>query len=121
MHLYHSLSFLSNANFSYTLSVCIKSGDAGMGSFQPFDMLGTESSTGGWCFLCIFRILFNLAAITYSIPALFLNALNHLNIASHLSHFLVTILLSCMVDWAKGTGTSGEGGNWNIGGPSTDS
>ncbi|KAG7549451.1 NGN domain [Arabidopsis thaliana x Arabidopsis arenosa] len=46
------------------------SGDAGMGSFQPFDMLGTESSTG---------------------------------------------------DWAKGAGTSGEGGNWNIGGPSTDS
>jgi hypothetical protein len=71
--------------------------------------------------LCTFRILFNLAANTYSIPALFLNALNQLNIASHLSYFLLTVLFSRMVDWAIGAGTSSEGGNWNIGGPSTDS
>ncbi|CAD5330785.1 unnamed protein product [Arabidopsis thaliana] len=51
-------------------TVLSTSGDAGTGSFQPFGMLGTESSTG---------------------------------------------------DWAIGAGTSSEGGNWNIGGPSTDS
>ncbi|XP_010452326.1 PREDICTED: protein RNA-directed DNA methylation 3-like [Camelina sativa] len=50
-------------------TVLSTSGDPGSGSFQPFDMLGTEGSSG---------------------------------------------------DWAKGVGTSGEVGNWNIGATSTD-
>ncbi|CAN8257190.1 unnamed protein product [Cochlearia groenlandica] len=50
-------------------TVLSTSGDAGTGSFQPFDMLGTEGSSG---------------------------------------------------DWAKGAGTSGEGGNWNAAGASAD-